>query len=199
MTGLVIIDNGGGNVASVRYALQRLGVEATVSADAAELRAAARLILPGVGAAREAMTRLRAAGLERVIPALTRPVLGICLGMQLLYAASDEGDTACLGILPGRAERLAGAPGLCVPHMGWNRLAATRASPLLAGIDPGEYAYFVHSYALPVNADTVATCEHGRPFTAVVSRGNFHGVQFHPERSGATGSQLLANFLGLDA
>ena len=197
MTELVIIDNGGGNVASVRYALERLGVEAVLSTDAAVVRAARRVILPGVGAARDAMHRLTRTGLDRVIPTLTQPVLGICLGMQLLYAASAEGDTPCLGILPGRAERFADDAGRRVPHMGWNQLVPHGQSPLLSGIAAGEYAYFVHSYALPVSADTVATCDYGRPFTAVVSRGNFHGAQFHPERSAAAGARLLANFLTL--
>jgi len=197
VTELVIIDNGGGNVASVRYALERLGVEAVLSTDAAVVRAARRVILPGVGAARDAMHRLTRTGLDRVIPTLTQPVLGICLGMQLLYAASAEGDTPCLGILPGRAERFADDAGRRVPHMGWNQLVPHGQSPLLSGIAAGEYAYFVHSYALPVSADTVATCDYGRPFTAVVSRGNFHGAQFHPERSAAAGARLLANFLTL--
>lgn len=197
MTEVVIIDNGGGNVASVRYALERLGCVAPVTQDPGRVRAAGRVILPGVGAARDAMQRLAAAGLDRLIPTLTQPVLGICLGMQLLYAASAEGDTDCLGILPGRAARLAAAPGRAVPHMGWNQLEPVRPSPLLAGIAAGDYAYFVHSYALPPGPDTVATCDYGGPFTAVVSRGNFHGTQFHPERSAQTGARLLANFIAL--
>ena len=197
MSLVAIVDNGGGNVASVRFALERLGCETLVTRDPAQLRAAPRVILPGVGAAREAMQRLRSAGLERVIPALTQPVLGICLGMQLLYGASAEGDSECLGILEGRATRFAELPGRSVPHMGWNQLTPVRPSPLLAGIHPGDYAYFVHSYALPPGPDTVATCDYGGPFTAIVSRGNFHGAQFHPERSAGTGARLLANFLAL--
>jgi imidazole glycerol-phosphate synthase subunit HisH len=196
---VAIIDNGGGNVASVRYALERLGCRSVLTRDPARVRAAPCVILPGVGAARDAMQRLAASGLDRLIPALTQPVLGICLGMQLLYAASAEGDTPCLGIIPGRATRLAEAPGRAVPHMGWNQLEALRPSPLLAGINAGEYAYFVHSYALPPGPDTIATCDYGGPFTAVASRGNFHGAQFHPERSAATGARLLANFVALGA
>jgi glutamine amidotransferase len=196
---LVIIDNGGGNVASVRYALERLGATAVLSDDPARVRAAARVILPGVGAARDAMRRLAAAGLDRLIPTLTQPVLGICLGMQLLFAASAEGDTECLGVIPGRAARLAAAPGRAVPHMGWNQLEPCAPCPLLAGIAAGDYAYFVHSYALPPGPDTVATCDYGGPFTAIVSHGNFHGTQFHPERSARTGARLLANFLALEA
>jgi glutamine amidotransferase len=195
---VVIIDNGGGNVASVRFALGRLGVEARLSADAAVVRAARRVILPGVGAAGDAMQRLRAHGLDRVIPTLTQPVLGICLGMQLLFGASDEGDTPCLGVLPGRVLRLVGGSGLRVPNMGWCRLAAAQPSPLLAGLGEEAYAYFVHGYAAPVGPGTVATADHGGPFTAIVSRDNFHGAQCHPERSGATGARLLRNFLDLD-
>ena len=198
MSEVVIIDNGGGNVASVRYAFERLGCATQVSNDAARVQAAGRVILPGVGAARDAMRRLTAAGLDRLIPTLTQPVLGICLGMQLLYTTSAEGDTDCLGILPGRAARLAEAPGRAVPHMGWNQLQPVRPSPLLAGIAAGDYAYFVNSYALPPGADTVATCDYGGPFTAIVSRGNFHGTQFHPERSAGTGARLLANFVALE-
>ena len=199
MSQVAIVDHGAGNVASVRYALERLGAEALVTADPGRLEAAERVILPGVGAAGEAMRRLCAAGLERVIPALRQPVLGICLGMQLLYDASAEGDAVCLGVFAGRALRLAAGPGQPVPHMGWNQLAPTRPSALLAGIAPGDYAYFVHSYALPPGPDTVATCDYGGSFTAVVSRGNFHGTQFHPERSAAAGARLLANFLELGA
>ena len=197
MSGLVVIDNGGGNVASVRYALERLGVRALLTTDAERVSAAERVILPGVGAAREAMRRLAAAGLDRLIPTLRQPLLGICLGMQLLYEASEEGPATCLGVFKGVATRLGTDGDLPVPHMGWNQLEPLRPSALLAGIGRGEYAYFVHSYALPVGPDTVASCDYGAPFTAVVSRGNFHGTQFHPERSAATGARLLANFLAL--
>jgi glutamine amidotransferase len=199
VTEVVVIDNGGGNVASVRYALERLGVAAKLTTDPARVLAAERVILPGVGAAREAMNRLTSAGLDHAVRGLKQPVLGICLGMQLLFEASAEGDTECLGILPGRATRLGAAPSLPVPHMGWNQLESLGPEPLLAGIGAGDYAYFVHSYALPPGPDTVATCDYGGPFTAVVRRGNFYGAQFHPERSAATGSRLLANFLGLAA
>jgi glutamine amidotransferase len=194
---VVVIENGGGNVASVRFALDRLGVQAELTHDATRIRRASHVILPGVGAARDAMARLAAAGLPGLIPTLTQPVLGICLGMQLLFDASAEGDTRCLGILPGRAERFADAPERPVPHMGWNQLERRADSPLLDGIADGDYAYFVHSYALPVGDYTVASCRYGAPFSAVVARGNFHGAQFHPERSSRTGARLLANFLAL--
>lgn len=197
MSDVVIVDNGGGNVASVRYALGRLGVEALVATDEASIRRAGRVILPGVGAAGDAMRRLRALGLDRVIPTLAQPVLGICLGMQLLFESSDEGDTTCLGVLAGRVQRLAGTPHRRVPNMGWCALSPTAGSPLLAGIVAPGYAYFVHSYAAPVGPWTVATADHGGPFSAVVREGNFHGAQCHPERSGATGARLLQNFLDL--
>ena len=197
MSGVVIVDHGGGNVASVVLALERLGVSAERSADPERVRRASHVILPGVGAAADAMRRLRASNLDRLIPELRQPVLGICLGLQLLARASAEGDTECLGVLDGRAERIPAAAGRPVPHMGWNQLAPCRPSPLLEGINPRDYAYFVHSYALPPGADTVATCDYGAPFSALVSRGNFHGAQFHPERSAHTGARLLANFVAL--
>jgi len=190
---VVIIDSGGANVASIALALERLGVSAELSDSPERVRRASHVILPGVGAAPDAMRRLRASGLDALIPSLTQPVLGICLGLQLLGTSSAEGDTECLGVFAGRAMRLAVAPGRPVPHMGWNRLAPGRASPLLDGIE----AYFVHSYALPSGPDTIATCDYGAPFAAIVSRGNFHGAQFHPERSATTGARLLANFIRL--
>jgi glutamine amidotransferase len=194
---VVVIENGGGNVASVRFALDRLGVRSELTHDADRIRRATHVILPGVGAARDAMQRLQAAGLDRLIPTLRQPVLGICLGMQLLFEASAEGDTACLGVLPGRVERFVDAPDRPVPHMGWNQLHRRADSPLLDGIDEGEYAYFVHSYAAPVTVHTVATCRYGVEFSALVRRENFHGAQFHPERSSGTGARVIENFLRL--
>ncbi|MGA2778501.1 MAG: imidazole glycerol phosphate synthase subunit HisH [Steroidobacteraceae bacterium] len=194
---VVIIENGGANIASLQYALERLQVASSVSADAERIRAATHVILPGVGAAANAMQRLRAAKLDRVIPQLTQPVLGICLGMQLLFAASAEGAAACLDIIPGAAERFDDAPGLPVPHMGWNTLIVESGSPLLDGIVNGNYAYFVHSFALPPSIATVATTFYGRSFSACVQQRNFFGAQFHPERSAAVGARLLRNFLEL--
>jgi len=192
---VVLIDSGGANIGSVRYALQRLGIDAPLSGDAAEIRAADRVILPGVGAAAPAMARLRELGLVDTIRALRQPLLGICLGMQLLFEASEEGNVETLGLLPGRVARLRGGPGLRIPHMGWNRLAVRQHHPLLDGVAPGARAYFVHSYAAPVTADCIAACSHGEAFAAVVARGNVCGAQFHPERSAALGARLLANFL----
>ena len=201
MTGVAIIDNGGANIASLRFALQRLGVESRLTADVAELRRAQRVILPGVGAAADAMQRLHALGLVEAIAQLTQPVLGICLGMQLLFAASEEGvdgdDTECLGIVAERASRLAGRPDLPVPHMGWNQLRVTAQSPLFDGITDGEHVYFVHSFAAPVGPWTLATTDYGGEFSSAVKHENFYGVQFHPERSARVGSRVLANFLGL--
>lgn len=194
---VVLVDAGGTNIGSVRYALERLGVRATLSVDPARIRAASHVILPGVGAAAEGMRRLRSARLDALIAELTQPVLGICLGMQILFERSQEGDVACLGILPGSVMRLRDGPGLRVPHMGWNRLQFERDDALLEGVDNGALAYFVHSYAAPVTACTVAATTHGARFSAIVRRGNFHGVQFHPERSGVVGARVLANFLGL--
>ena len=192
---VALIDSGGANIGSVRYALQRLGVDAILTGDADEIRRAERVILPGVGAAAPAMARLRELDLIDTLRALSRPVLGICLGMQLLYEASDEGDVECLGLLPGRVRRLPESSGVRVPHMGWNRLNRRRASRLLEHIDEGAQAYFVHSFAAPLSEDCIASCEHGEAFAAVVERGHIAGAQFHPERSAAVGSRLLANFV----
>jgi imidazole glycerol-phosphate synthase subunit HisH len=193
----VIIDSGGANLASLQFALERLGARATVTADARAIAAAPRVVLPGVGSAPDAMQRLQRSGLAQLLPTLRQPVLGICLGMQLLFERSAEGMTPCLGILPGTAQRLQAVPGRPVPHMGWNQLTPTRTDPLLAGIAPGEYFYFVHSYAVPTSDVTLAHVHYGEPVSAVVRRGNFWGAQFHPERSASAGARLLDNFLGL--
>ncbi len=192
---LAIVDSGGANIASVRFALERLGLRSELTADPAVIRAAQRVILPGVGSANEGMRKLQERGLVDCVRALTQPVLGVCLGMQLLFESSAEGETRTLGLIPGRVERLPDSPGIQVPHMGWNTVLTGRNSPLLAGIGAEARFYFVHSYAGPVNAFTVASCDHGTPFAAIVQRENFSGVQFHPERSGAAGARLLKNFV----
>ena len=197
MANVVLIDAGGTNIGSVRYALQRLGVDAPLSSNADEIRTATHVILPGVGAAAPGMARLRETGLVDVVRGLTQPVLGVCLGMQLLFDHSEESDTACLGLIPANLRLFAKNDGLRVPHMGWNSLHVEQPSPLLAGIDNGAFAYFVHSYAAPVGDYTLASCDYGNPFSAVVQRGNFYGAQFHPERSAAVGARLLQNFVGL--
>ena len=194
---VVIVANGGANIASLQFALQRLDAASSVSADPDEIRAASHVILPGVGAAADAMWRLRQSGLDALLPTLQQPVLGICLGMQLLFEASDEGDARCLGIIPGRASRFSPASERPVPHMGWNTLEMHRPCALVTGLGDGDYAYFVHSYALNVGAATVASTVYGTPFSACVQWRNFYGTQFHPERSAAAGARLLGNFLAI--
>lgn len=195
MTKVVLVDAGGSNIGSVRYALQRLGVDAELTGDAATIRAADRVILPGVGAAAVCMARLRELDLVDVLRTLNRPLLGVCVGVQLLFAHSEEDDTPCLGLLPGRVRKLHAAPGIRVPHMGWNTLQRRRAGSLVGGIADGDHAYFVHSYAAAVDDDCLCSSEHGQRFAAVVQRGNVAGAQFHPERSGAVGARLLKNFI----
>ncbi|MEO8808635.1 MAG: imidazole glycerol phosphate synthase subunit HisH [Rhodanobacter sp.] len=194
---VVLVDAGGTNIGSVRYALQRLGVDAALTSDAGAIRAADKVILPGVGAAGPGMARLRELGLVDVMRSLQQPVLGVCLGMQLLCAHSEEGDTECLGLIPAPVRRFAEAPGLRVPHMGWNRVCAQREHPLLAGLGDDEQTYFVHSYAVPTGDWTLASSDYGEAFSAVIARDNFYGMQFHPERSAVVGAKLLRNFLAL--
>ena len=196
---LAIVDSGGANIASVRFALERLGVQSELTADPAVIRGAERVILPGVGSAQEGMKRLQAKGLVDCVRGLRQPVLGICLGMQLLFESSEEGATPSLGLIPGKVALLPESPGITVPHMGWNTLDFKAASPLLRGFDAATRFYFVHSFAGPVNEFTLAACTHGTAFAAVVRRGNFWGAQFHPERSGAAGAQFLKNFLEMPA
>jgi glutamine amidotransferase len=192
---VALVDAGGANLASVRFALQRLGAWVTVTADPAALRTADRVILPGVGAAAPGMRQLRTRGLDQALRTLEVPLLGICLGMQLLYEHSAEGDTACLGLLPGRVAALPAAPGVRIPHMGWNALQRSAPSRLLQGIGHEERFYFVHSFAGPAAAPCTASARHGTQFAAVAEQGRVAGVQFHPERSGAAGARLLGNFL----
>ena len=197
---IAIIDSGGANIASVTFALERCGATATLTTDAEMIASADKVILPGVGAAPVAMAQLQKAGLVDCIRGLTQPVLGICLGMQLLFERSEEGDTALLRLIPGTVGAFQPAPGLSIPHMGWNRLlptAGAAANPLLKGIEDGAHVYFVHSYFAPVSGDTVAACRYGADFTALVAHGNFMGAQFHPERSGPIGARILQNFLEL--
>lgn len=200
MTGRVaIIDSGGANIASLLYALDRLGYSATLTADAATIRSADRVMLPGVGAAADAMERLRASKLIDVIRSLTQPVMGICLGMQLMADASEEEDVDCLGIIPGTARKLAATTSDPVPNMGWCPLESVADKEMLSGIHDGDYFYFVHSYALPLSGFTLASTRHSEPFSAIFGKDNFIAAQFHPERSAASGARLLRNFLEYDA
>lgn len=185
---LVIVDLGCGNIGSVAIALERFGTSPVVTSDAETIRSAARVILPGVGAAGYAMERIRSLGLAQLLRDLRQPVLGICLGMQLLFEASEEEDTLCLGLIPGRVRRLEPAPDRPVPHMGWSRLSVADES---AGLRDGDYVYFAHSYACDSGPHTVASADHGREIPALVRSGNFLGAQFHPERSGEAGARFL--------
>ncbi len=193
---VAIIDSGGANIASLLFALERLSQPATVTTDPGLIACARRVILPGVGAARDAMQRLEKHRLIDVIRGLTQPVLGICLGMQLLADASEEEDVDCLGIIPGTAARLPGSSECPVPNMGWCPIRLQAEDPALAGVPDGAYFYFLHSYALPVSDRTLATAEHASSFSAVIRYRNFVAAQFHPERSSSAGSRLLQNFLG---
>ena len=192
---VALVDCGGANIASLRFALQRLGAEPRFTRRAAQIENAERVFLPGVGAAGAGMAKLREAGLDKLIPRLQQPVLGICLGMQLLYDLSSEDNTPCLAVIPGRVDRLPASPQHTIPHMGWNQVFRRGDAGLLRGIPNGAWFYFVHSYAAAPGADCVGETEHGAGFASVVRRGNFFGVQFHPERSGANGQRLLKNFL----
>jgi glutamine amidotransferase len=191
---VAVVNSGGANISSVLHALKRLGTEPKFTADAGIVRAADRVILPGVGAAGRAMDTLRAHGLTEVIRKLTQPVLGICLGMQLLFDSSAEDETELLGLIPARLELLPGGQGLRVPHTGWNAISNTCPDPLTSGLD-GKWFYFVHSYAAPVGDWTLSTSRHGQAFSSIVRRDNFYGAQFHPERSAKAGAELLRAFL----
>ena len=196
---VAIIDSGGANINSVVFAFQRLGIEPLFTDDWEVIRGSSHVVLPGVGSASAAMDQLQRAGLVDRIPQLTQPVIGICLGMQLLFESSEEGDVDCLGIIPARISALPVAPGITIPHMGWNRNALVTAHPLLADVDDGFYGYFVHSYAAPIGSWTLAQSHHGSEFSSMVCHNNFVGIQFHPERSAAVGQQLLSNFLRLQS
>ena len=193
---IAVVDYKGGNVQSVLFALERLGAQPILTADPDVLRRADKVLFPGEGEASSAMEALREAGLDKVLPTLTQPFLGICLGMQLLGMHSEENDTPLLGLLPFSVQRFAPDAAHKVPHMGWNNLLALQG-PLFAGLTEADHVYFVHSYYAPVGAYTMAQASHPAPFSAAVQHGNFHGVQFHTEKSGAVGTRILANFLAL--
>lgn len=193
---IAIVDYKMGNLRSVENALRRLGAEFVVTAAADEIKRADRVLLPGVGNAAEAMENLRKAGLVEVIRSLRRPVLGICVGMQVMCRHSQEGDVDCLGIFDARVKRFEPSQEVKVPHMGWNTIGNLE-SKLFKSIDGGEYVYFVHSYYPELCPDTIATTTHGKMFSAALKYENCYGTQFHPEKSGDVGERIIANFLKL--
>ncbi len=197
MTQIAIIDSGGANIASLLFAFQRLQTKAILTSDADVIRNAPRVLLPGVGAAKDAMKRLTNAGLIDVIRELKQPVLGICLGMQLLCDGSEEEDVECLGIIPGTAEKLAATSDNPVPNMGWCSTNITAGHAVLKRIEDESFFYYLHSYALPISDNTLATASHAGEFSAVIGHRNFVAAQFHPERSSTAGAQLLRNFVGV--
>lgn len=191
---VAIVKYNAGNVRSVIFALRRLGIEPKWTDDPAELKSADKVIFPGVGEARSAMRYLSERGLDRVIRDLSQPVLGICLGLQLMCSTSEENDTIGLGIFPYEVRKF--EPKLKVPHIGWNSIAELRG-PLFAGVDDGSFAYFVHSfYAVPGDRDA-ATTDYVTLFASAIQSDNFFGVQFHPEKSGLVGQRILKNFLSI--
>lgn len=197
---VVIIKYNAGNIMSVDFALQRLGIQAEVTDDIEKIKQADKVIFPGVGEASTTMSYLRQHKLNQLIVDLKQPVLGICLGLQLMCSHSEEGDTDCLGIFPEQVRKFIPEPGnqfiTKVPHMGWNNLAKTK-SPLFDADIENQYVYFVHSYYAAIGNDTAATSHYINPFSAALQRDNFYAVQFHPEKSGSIGEKILTNFIQL--
>jgi len=214
-TNNVIVDTGCANLASVKFAIERLGFTVEVTDDIEKIKAADKVIFPGVGSAKHAMKNIRAKALVATLQGLTQPVLGFCLGMQLMTKSSTEGVTSfdntntddsnpeatetieCLSLIPTQVSPL-NAQGNRLPHMGWNTLTSVADHPVLKGVNVNDYFYFVHSFAAPMSEYTLASCEYGSEFSAIIGKDNFIGCQFHPERSGALGSKIIQNFLELD-
>lgn len=197
MTAVAVFDLGVGNTASMLFALERLGATPVLTAEPRRLAEAERIVFPGVGSASYAAMRLEALGVVETLRTFDRPLLGVCLGMQMLYASSEEGDAPGLGRLPGQVRRLQPAPDRPVPHMGWNTLSLDREDALTEGLPANPHVYFVHGYAAAPGGETVASADYGGAFSAVVRQGNVCGCQFHPERSGEVGARILRNFLAL--
>lgn len=191
---IVIIDYGAGNVKSVQFALERLGYDAICSNDAKVIEAADKVIFPGVGEAKSAMEEIKKFGLEKVIPNLKQPVLGICLGMQLMCKFSEENDTECLNIFPMEVKRF--TEQLKVPQIGWNVIDKLK-EPLFKDVEEYSYVYYVHSYYVPKNEYTVATTDYGLEYAGAIQKDNFYACQFHPEKSSDVGEQILKNFIQL--
>lgn len=196
---IVIVNTGCANISSVKFAVERLGVQVTVSDDIQLIQKADKVFLPGVGSANAAMASIEKKQLIKCVRSLTQPVLGICLGMQLMVEKSQESladSTPCLGLIPGEVKRMQ-VGDLRLPHMGWNTVTPVADAPLFKGIDSGSYFYFVHSFCAAISEFTMATCQYGMDFSAALHKDNFFGVQFHPERSSDAGAQLLKNFIDL--
>lgn len=196
---IVIVNTGCANISSVKFAVERLGVQVDVSDDVNIIQKADKIFLPGVGSANAAMASIKQKQLIESIQSLTQPVLGICLGMQLMVEKSEESltdSTPCLNLIPGQVKRMQ-VGDLRLPHMGWNTVSPVADSPLFKGLDDNSYFYFVHSFAVSVSEYTMASCNYGMDFSAAIHKDNFFGVQFHPERSSDAGAQLLKNFIQL--
>ena len=191
---LVIIDYGAGNIKSIQFAFKRLGVDAILSSDVEEIKNAHKVIFPGVGEASSAMSKLRESGLDGLIPKLTQPVLGICLGMQLMCNSTEEGNTEGLGIFDVNVKRFSNE--VKVPQMGWNTISDL-SSPLFEGIKDQDYMYLVHSYYAENSQESIAKTNYELEYASALKKDNFYGVQFHPEKSGKSGEQILKNFLAL--
>lgn len=193
---VAVIDYNMGNICSLGNALGRLGAEWVLTSDHTQISRASHVILPGVGNASEAMVNLKKLGLPEVIWKIRRPVLGICVGMQVMCRHSEEGNAECMGIFDAKVKRFSEMPGIKVPHMGWSRISNLESN-LFKGVEKNPYVYFVHSYYAPLCPDTIATSRHPEMFSAALKYENFYGVQFHPEKSGEVGERIIANFLSL--
>ncbi|MTB53716.1 imidazole glycerol phosphate synthase subunit HisH [Lewinella sp. W8] len=195
---VAVIDYNAGNIRSVLYALERIGVEHVLTSDHDVIRAADKVIFPGVGAAASTMAHLNETGLSDLIRSLTQPVFGICVGMQLLCSHSEEGDVPCIGVFPERVRKFVPTDGEKVPHMGWNDVSLTEKNDWVSDSVNGTYCYYVHSYYVEAGPDTVATTAYcGKTFAAMMQKDNFYAAQFHPEKSAAAGEQILRDFLAL--